>query len=71
MQRLMYSKRCRQHLDQNFSEENTFLLLLKTWMMSHLTGSAVPDQGCDHHSFLGLLLSQAEAKTYTILGADW
>lgn len=39
-------------------------------MMSHLTGRAVPDHGPDNHSFLGLLLFQAEAKTYVILEGD-
>lgn len=36
-------------------------------MMSHLTGSAMLDQGPDHHSFLGLLFNQTEAKIYMIL----
>lgn len=39
-------------------------------MMPHLTGCAVLDQGHDHHSFLGLLLFQAEAKTHVILEED-
>ena len=40
-------------------------------MMSHLTGSAVLDQGPDHRSVLGLVLRQAEAETYVILQGDW
>lgn len=39
-------------------------------MMSHLTGCAVLDQGPDHHSVLGPLLRQAEAKIYVILEGD-
>lgn len=45
-------------------------VMMMLLVMSHLTGSAVLDQGPDHHSFLGLPLCQAEAKTYVILNGD-
>lgn len=37
------------------------------FVMSHLTGSAVLDQGPDHRPFLGLPFCQAETKIYVIL----
>lgn len=46
-------------------------IMMMLLMMSHLTGSAVLDQGSDHHSVLGLVLRQAEAETYVILQGDW
>lgn len=46
-------------------------IMMMLVVMSHLTGSAVLDQGPDHHSFTGVLLCQAEAKTCVILRGHW
>lgn len=52
-----------------------FMLLMKMWRMllkmSHLTGGTMRGEGLDNHSFLGLVLSHADAKTRKVLKDIW
>lgn len=42
-------------------------IMMMLLIMSHLNSSTVLAQGPDHHSVLGLILCEAEAKTNVIL----